>query len=202
MRRISVAVAMLAVVLLGGAPRAQQEGAQPAAKAAPAETVALPPGYVIGSGDHLAVTFWKEPELSAEVIVRPDGKITIPLIKEVAVTGLTPEQLATQLETLAARFVQQPNATVIVREIHSRQVFITGYVARPGAYPLTTPLTVLQFIAQAGGLLEFANAEEIRIMRTEGPKSKAFLFNYKDITRGRNVAQNIELQPGDTVIVP
>jgi polysaccharide export outer membrane protein len=200
MRNISVAVAMLAVVVLGSSPFALQEA--PAPKPAPTDGVALPPGYVIGSGDRLAVNFWKEPELSAEVVVRPDGKITVPLLKEVAATGLTPEQLGAQLETLAARFVQEPNATVIVREIHSRQVFITGYVARPGAYPLTTPLTVLQFIAQAGGLLEFANAEEIRIMRTEDQKPKSFRFNYKDITKGRNVTQNIELQPGDTVIVP
>jgi polysaccharide biosynthesis/export protein len=173
-----------------------------AAAAKPADNVTVPADYRIGAGDSLNVVFWREPDLSADVVVRPDGKITLPLLKDVAAAGLTPAELEVQLTQSARQFIQEPNATVVVRDIKSRQVFITGMVARPGSYPLNVPMTVLQFIAHAGGLLEYAHGDKILIMRSEAGRSLTLKFNYKDITNNRNVAQNVLLRPGDTVIVP
>ncbi len=158
--------------------------------------------YVIGAGDVLSIVFWREPDLSGEVTVRPDGKITVPLLKDITAAGLTPADLEKGLQETAKRYIQDPNATVVVRQIHSRNVYITGNVARPGSYPLNTPTTVLQLIALSGGLLEYADAGGILVMRTEGGKPASFKFNYKDVSKGKALSQNVQLRPGDTVIVP
>jgi polysaccharide export outer membrane protein len=177
--------------------------AAPKASAPPTPTgVALPPGYVIGPEDVLAIIFWRDKDMSAEVTVRPDGRITLPLINEVQASGLTPEELRGALVTAAAKFVEDPNVNVVVKAINSRKVFITGEVAKPGGYPLTAPTTVMQLIALAGGLHEFADAKNIIIMRTENGKPVAYPFNYKDVLKRKNLKQNIELKPGDTVVVP
>lgn len=173
-----------------------------AAVSSPSNGVQTPPDYVIGAGDVLSIVFWRDQDLSGEVTVRPDGKITVPLLKDIDAAGLTPAQLEKVLQDTAKRYVQDPNATVVVRQIHSRNVFITGNVARAGSYPLNSPTTVLQLIAIAGGLLEYADAGGILIMRTEGGKPTTFKFNYKDVSKGKALAQNIQLRPGDTVIVP
>lgn len=185
-------------------PAAASAAAPAAAKATSGTAAAVTPApdYTIGVGDVLNIVFWREMELSGEVVVRPDGKITVPLVKDINALGLTPAQLQTELETAARRFIQEPNVTVSVRTINSRNVFITGNIVRPAAYPLTGPTTVLQFIAQAGGVLEFAKADEIVIMRKENGKDMTFKFNYNDVKKGKNLSQNIELKPGDTVIVP
>jgi polysaccharide biosynthesis/export protein len=159
----------------------------------------LPPGYVIGLEDVIGVLFWRDETMSGDFIVRPDGRISVPLLNDIEVVGLTPEQLRTKLLDLAKKFVEEPNVTVVVRTINSRKVFITGYVARPSSYPLTAPTTVLQLIALAGGLTEYANRQEITIIRP-GHK-EPFIFNYDEIRKGRNLQQNIELRAGDTVIV-
>ena len=177
----------------------------PAAAPVPAGTTAAAsvlPDYKIGVGDVLTLTFWREQDLSGDAVVRPDGKITVPLIKDMVAAGLTPAQLQTELETAAKRFIQEPNVTVSVRTINSRQVFIQGNVARPMSYPLRGPTTVLQFLAEAGGVLEFADKEKILIMRTENGKTTSFKFNYNDMKKLKNLSQNIELRPGDVVIVP
>ena len=211
MRTITRAMSrhLLALVVLGTGLGAQQvQPAKPGGPASggPGETkgvaAVVPSDYKIGVGDLLKIVFWREPEISGDVVVRPDGKITLPLLKEVAASGLTPTQLEAELANSAKRFIHEPNATVVVTEIKSRQVFATGNVAHPGAYPLHGPTTILQFIAQAGGLLEFADSENVLVMRTENGKSLALKFNYKDITRQKNLQQNVELKPGDTVIVP
>ncbi|MPZ19854.1 MAG: sugar transporter [Luteitalea sp.] len=162
-------------------------------------TVAPPPDYVIGAEDVLGVVFWREKEMSGDVTVRPDGMITLPLLQDVQAEGLTPDQLRAQVQEAAGKYIQDPSVTVVVRKINSRRVFINGEVGRPGAYPLTTPLTVLQLVAIAGGLSEFADADDIKIMRQDG---EIVEFNYKDVARGRNMEQNIRLRPGDTIIVP
>lgn len=164
--------------------------------------VDVPPAYVIGPGDVLGVVFWRQPELSGDVAVRPDGKITLPLINEVDAAGLTPEALRQRVTEAAKKFVTDPTATVVVRQINSRRVFITGMVAKPGPYPLYQSTTVLQLIATAGGVLEFADASNIVIVRQEGDRQMTFEFNYKDVSKRKNLWQNIELKPGDTVIVP
>jgi polysaccharide export outer membrane protein len=162
----------------------------------------VPTGYVIGPDDVLAVVFWRDKDMSAEVTVRPDGKITLPLINEVQAAGQTPEQLRDTLQQAATKFLEDPTVSVVVKTINSRKVFITGQVAKPGAYSLSAPTTVMQLIAMAGGLLEFADSKNITIIRNENGKPTAYQFNYKDVVKRKNLKQNIELQPGDTVVVP
>ncbi|HEY3383886.1 MAG TPA: polysaccharide biosynthesis/export family protein [Vicinamibacterales bacterium] len=167
-----------------------------------APVVPPPPGYVIGPDDILQVLYWREKDVSAEVIVRPDGMISLPLLNDVQAAGLTPEQLRDKVNEAAKKFFEDPNVTINIKQINSRKVFITGSVAKPGPYPLTAATSVLQLIAMAGGLTEFADQKNITIMRTENGRQLSFAFNYKDVTRRKNLKQNIELKPGDTVIVP
>jgi polysaccharide export outer membrane protein len=173
---------------------------RPAVRADAAAT--LPPGYVIGVDDHLAISFWRDKDLSADVVVRPDGRISLPLLNEVQAAGLTPEQLRGALEQAAGALMDDPNATVVVKAIHSRRAFITGNVEKPGMYPLNVPMTVVQLIATAGGLREFVGGKNIVIIRREGGKDVRFPFDYQAVVSGRRPQQNIELRPGDTVIVP
>jgi polysaccharide export outer membrane protein len=179
---------------------------RPADPAAPPPNVVagveVPEHYIIGPGDVLGIVFWREKELSGDVAVLPDGRITLPLINEIPAAGLTPEQLRNQLVEAARQFVKDPTATVVVRQVNSRRVFVTGMVAKPGQYPLYQTMTVLQLIAAAGGLLEYAKSDEIVIIRREPGQMVSFTFNYKDVLRKRNLHQNIDLKPGDTVVVP
>lgn len=162
----------------------------------------IPTDYVIGPDDVLGVLFWREPEISGDVTVRPDGMITIPLLRDIPAAGLRPDQLGERIQKASEKYISQPNVTVVVRQIRSRNAFITGQVARPGPYPILGQMTVLQLIAVAGGLGEFADAKEITITRTENGKTVVMPFNYKDVSRGKNVKQTIYLKPGDTVVVP
>lgn len=175
---------------------------KPPAPIVPAPPVAPPPGYVIGPDDVLQVMYWREKDVSAEVTVRPDGMISLPLLNDVQAAGLTPDQLRDKVNQLATKFFEDPNVTVNIKAINSRKVFITGSVTKPGPYPLTSPTTVLQLIAMAGGLTEFADQKNITVMRTENGRPVSYAFNYKDVTKRKNLQQNIELKPGDTVIVP
>jgi polysaccharide export outer membrane protein len=164
--------------------------------------VILPAGYVIGPEDVLSIVFWRDKDMSAEVVVRPDGRISLPLLNDVAAAGFTPEELRKQLVNGASKYIEDPNATVVVKEIHSRKVFVTGNVGKPGSYPLIADMNVLQMIAHSGGLLEYADSKNIVVVRTEHGQEQRFKFNYKDVVKGKNVAQNIALRPGDTIIVP
>jgi len=173
------------------------------AAAAPRPTdPVVPPGYVIGTDDVLSIVYWKDKDMSSEAQVRPDGRIALPLINDVQAAGLTPEQLREKLTEESKKFMEDASITVVVRQINSRKAFITGEIYKPGTYPLTSPTTVMQLIAMAGGLREYANAKKIVIMRSENGNQKSLPFNYKDIVEGKNLQQNIELKPGDTVIVP
>jgi len=159
--------------------------------------------YVIGEQDVLTLTVWKEKELSETVTVRPDGKITIPLLNEIKVAGLTPNELRTLLTERFKPFVVAPEVTVAVREIHSRHVYLVGEVGRTGAFSLNNvTTTVLQLIAEAGGLKDFAKRKRIYILRKQGGKEARFAFNYDEVIRGRNSRQNIILKAGDMVVVP
>jgi polysaccharide biosynthesis/export protein len=210
--RVITAIVIVAL-LAQGAAVAGQSASQPQTEKPPAaprpapvpavpDGVVPPPGYVIGPEDVLGIVFWREKDLSADVIVRPDGMISLPLLNDILATGLTPAELRQKVMAEANKLVQDANATVVVRQIHSRKVFITGNVAKPGSYPLAGPMNVLQLIALAGGLLEFAEADKIRVMRTENGAPVAHLFNYRQVAEGKSLRQNIELKPGDTVIVP
>ena len=162
--------------------------------------VVPPAGYVIGPDDVLSIVFWRDKDMSSQVTVRPDGKITLPLLDDVQAAGLTPTDLRAQLAAESKRFFENAHVTVVVQQINSLKVFITGLVAKPGPYPLTAPTTVLQLISMAGGLKDFADSKNITIVRTNGRQTSTFQFNYREI--GRNLSQNIELKPGDTVVVP
>lgn len=158
--------------------------------------------YTIGPDDVLTIVFWRHKDLSGDVMVRPDGKITLPLINDVQAANLTTDQLRLELIEQAGEFVEDPTATVVVKQVNSRKVFITGNVQKAGPYPLTSPMTVVQLIALAGGLTEFADGKNISIVRTEGGRPVAYQFSYHSVARRKNLKQNIELKPGDTVIVP
>jgi polysaccharide export outer membrane protein len=172
--------------------------------AAPAPTpgIATPADYVIGPDDALDVVVWRDKDMSASVVVRPDGKISLPLVNDIQAAGLTPDQLREAVKAGVARFVTDPSVTIVVRQINSRKVFVTGSVNKPGPYPLSDTMTVLQMLALAGGLGEYANGKEILVMRTERGQTQSFKFNYKDVSKGKNLQQNIVLRPGDTIVVP
>jgi polysaccharide export outer membrane protein len=176
--------------------------AQASAGVSIAGAVKPPDDYVIGPDDVLTVMFWREKDMSSDVIVRPDGKITLPLINDVQAAGLTTEQLRDKLTAEAARFIEDPSATVVLKQLNSRKVFITGEVSKPGPYVLTAPVTILQLISMAGGLQEFAHRKEIVIMRSENGKQVTIPFDYTAIARKSKPQQNIMLKPGDTIIVP
>jgi polysaccharide export outer membrane protein len=162
-----------------------------------------PEDFVIGLQDVLAVNVWREPELSVkEVMVRPDGKISIPLVGDIQASGLTPKQLQDGIIEKMKEFVASPNVTVVVLRIASRSVSIVGQVAKPGVYYLGAPMTVLELLARAGGIGEEAKKKDISIVREEGGKTVSFKFNYKDVSKGKNLRQNINLKNGDVVIVP
>jgi polysaccharide biosynthesis/export protein len=136
-------------------------------------------------------------------VVRPDGKISLPLMNDVQAGGLTPGQLRDAVSAIARQYVEDPSVTVVVKEIKSRKVFITGMVEKPGPYPLNGPTTVVQLISLAGGLKEFTDGKKILIMRADQTgRQTAQVFNYQRVLAGKNLEQNIELQPGDTVVVP
>lgn len=185
------------------APAAQTNarGATPPPVAA-APGVNLPPEYTIGADDVLSIVFWRDKELTADVTVRPDGKISLPLLNDVQASGLTPAQLKDRIVEESKKYVEDPNVTVVVKQINSRKVFITGEVRKPGPYPLTAPTTVLQMLSIAGGLGDFAKSEKIMVVRSENGKAVPYKFNYKEVIEGKKLAQNIELKPGDTIIIP
>ena len=164
--------------------------------------VATPSDFVIGESDVLNINVWKEPEISQSVVVRPDGKISLPLIGEVLVSGLTPVQTQALLANKLQSILTNPQVTVTVTEIRSRMVSITGEVVKPGAYPLLVPTTILQLITNAGGLGQFANKKAIFVLRTVDGKQQRIPFNYSRVIKGEKPEQNIRLHPGDTVVVP
>ena len=160
------------------------------------------PAYVIGPQDVLDVNVWKEPDMTRIVPVRPDGKITLPLINDVQAAGSTPQQLAATVTERLRKFITEPQVTVIVTQINSQRVFVVGEVLRAGAFPLVPGTTVLQALASAGGFTTFANVKKIHVMRVVNGKHIELPFNYREVLKGDNPDQNIKLEPGDTVVVP
>lgn len=209
-----LAFLLIAVLAMGAFGLAQNpaDAKEKSDKAAPKESTAgakAPSGgtqdaYVIGTDDVLAVHVWKEPDLTATVSVRPDGKITLPVIGDVTAGGRTPRQLQEDVQQRLKAYLASPEVTVIVQQSKSVKFNIVGDgIARPGSYLLTPPLTVLDAIAVAGGLKEFAKKTKIYVLRVDASgKPTRFPFNYKEVTKGEKLAQNIELQPRDTVVVP
>jgi polysaccharide export outer membrane protein len=171
-------------------------------KEAQAAAVEQGSSYLIGANDLLNVYVWKEKELTQDVTVMPDGKITFPLIGEVVAAGQTVAQLRDAIADKLQKFVTAPEVTVIVKETRSRVVYTIGKVTKPGPYPLAPQMTVLQALSAAGGFTEWADTKNIVIVRREGGKETQLRFNYKEYTSGDNMGQNILLKPGDTIVVP
>jgi polysaccharide export outer membrane protein len=160
------------------------------------------PNYQIGAQDVLDINVWKEPDISRMVPVRPDGKISLPLLNDVQAAGLTPAQLAAQITTGLAKYMTNPQVTVIVNQINSQRFYILGQVNRAGAYLLLPGMTVLQALSNAGGFTEFANVKHIYLLRQENGKGEKLFFNYKEVASGKHNEQNIMIKIGDTIFVP
>ena len=160
------------------------------------------PNYVIGAQDILDISVWKEPDVSRVVPVRPDGRISLPLLNDVQAAGLTPAQLAAQVTENLKKYVTNPQVTVIVTTINSQRVYILGEVTRPGAFPLLPGMSVLQALSSAGGFTQFAKVKSIFVRRMEDGKEVKYPFNYKDVINGKKPEQDILLKAGDTIVVP
>jgi polysaccharide export outer membrane protein len=163
---------------------------------------AADPKYVIGPDDILAVNVWKEGEVSAVVPVRPDGKISVPLLNDIQAAGLTPMQLSLSIAEQLQKYLNQPRVTVIVTTINSRRVYVLGEVSRSGAYSLLPNMTVLQILSMAGNFTQFADTKNIYVLRNKEGKEEKHPFNYRAVVKGQAPDQNIVLEPGDTVVVP
>lgn len=154
--------------------------------------------YRVGPEDILFIKVWREPDFTFPVAVRPDGRITVPLIGEVQAAEETPSQLSKNIADLLAKYLNNPDVTVFVTEVRSKKYYIDGEVNRPGSFPLVTPTTVLEALSHAGGFKDFANEKKIRILR----RDKVYLFNFKQVTNGKHMEQNIPVENGDHIIIP
>jgi polysaccharide export outer membrane protein len=157
-----------------------------------------PKTYKLGPEDIIMIKVWREPDLSGPVFVRPDGKISMPLVGELQAAGQTPEQLGQDITTALSKVMNKPEVFIAVQQVNSKKYYIIGEVNRTGVFPLVTTTTVLEAIGAAGGLKEFANGKKIVIVRG----SKRIKFNYKEVVDGKNLQQNITLENGDQIIVP
>jgi polysaccharide export outer membrane protein len=160
------------------------------------------PSYVIGAQDVLDISVWKDQELTRVVPVRPDGKISLPLLNDIQAAGLTPNELKTQITEGLKKFMTDPIVTVIVSQINSQRVYVTGEVAHAGAVPLLPQMTILQALSSSGGFTQFANVKKIYMFRMVNGKQVNFPFNYRDVIHGKNTNENVVLKPGDTIVVP
>lgn len=157
--------------------------------------------YVIGADDMLNISVWKESELTENVPVRPDGKISMPLLNDVQAAGLTPLQLRDSITEKLKKYIADPRVTVVVTAMNSRRIFVTGEVVHSGPMNLLPHMTMLQALSQAG-FTQFANLKGIYLLRTENGRQVKLPFNYKEVVKGNNQAQNVQLKPGDTLVVP
>jgi polysaccharide biosynthesis/export protein len=195
----------------GPSPREQSQPPQTPAGTVPETTgktpavakVALPVSvdpykYLIGAEDVLHVLVWREPDLTGDTVVRPDGKISLPLIGELQAAGLTPDQLGKDVTAALTKLINTPEVTVSLLAVNSKKYYIDGEVSKPGEYLLVTPTTILEALSQAGGFREFAKTSKIRVLRG----TDTLKFNYKEVSHGKKMEQNILLESGDHIIVP
>jgi polysaccharide export outer membrane protein len=209
--------AFAALILIGSLALAQDAPAPPAASPASGKTAAdttvadkatpapstspAGPTYVIGPEDVLHIAVWKEADLTATLPVRPDGKISLPLLDDVQAVGLTPKQLAESVTEKLKKYIADPHVTVVVTAINSKRIFLVGEVMHPGATSMLPNMTVLQALSSAG-LSQFANTKRIYVLRTENGKQRKLPVNYRQLVKGAQIEQNYLLQPGDTIVVP
>src|SRR5260370_657546 len=199
--------AIAALVLIGSIALAQDAPAQPAANSASGKTTNAPsnsqagPEYVIGPEDVLHIAVWKETELTATLPVRPDGKISLPLLDDVQASGLTPKQLAASVTEKLKKYIADPRVTVVVTQINSKRIYLVGEALHSGATPMLPHMTVLPALSSAG-LNQFANTKRIYLLRTENGKQQKLPVDYRKLVKGEQIEQNYLLRPGDTIVVP
>jgi polysaccharide biosynthesis/export protein len=205
MPRNSNWIVILALLAIGAPMRAQTTANSSGAPVEPVSShvaATTDPSYVIGAQDVLDIDVWKQKELTRAVEVRPDGKISLPLLNDIQASGLTPMQLSANITDGLKKFITDPQVTVIVTQINSQRVYILGEVTKPGAYPLLPGMNVLQALSSAGGFTMFANTKKIYVLRKQDGKQKKFPFNYKAVISGKHTDQNIVLRAGDQIVVP
>jgi polysaccharide biosynthesis/export protein len=206
-----------ALILVGTIALAQAAPAPPAASSASdktasdktasdkattaASTSQAGPEYVIGPEDALHIAVWREADLTASLPVRPDGKISLPLLDDVQAAGMTPKQLADSITEKLKKYIADPRVTVVVTQINSKRIFINGEVLHPGPMTMLPSMTVLQALSSAG-LNQFAKIKGIYVLRIENGKQQKLAVNYKKLLKGEQIEQNYLLQPGDTIVVP
>ena len=204
---MKLAIFLLVGVLASGAAAQANAKANDAAKPAAAdkaqsEPVSVAgPDYVIGADDMLHISVWKEPDLTETLPVRPDGKISLPLLNDVSAAGLTPTQLADSITGKLKKYMADPRVTVVVTAMNSQKIYVLGEVTHTGTMPLQPNMTVLQALASAG-FTQFANTKGIYVLRTESGKQQKIPVNYKALLKGASIDQNLVLKPGDTIVVP
>ena len=206
MKKWLVRMALIVLIATGCAYSQDAQKTPPAsgttAKPAPEAKSASGEEYRIGPQDLVRIDVWKEPDISRTIPVRPDGKISLPLMNDVQAAGLTAMELAGSIREGLSKYITSPQVTVTVTEINSRRVYVTGEVMRPGAQPLLPNMTALQALTSAGGFTQFAKTKSIYILRNEDSKQVKHPFNYKAVLDGKHPEDNIQLQPGDVIVVP
>jgi polysaccharide export outer membrane protein len=199
MMGVLVVLGVLATVM----PVASATAAEKGRKVGPASGALLkPPDYRIGPGDVLEVSIWKDPDLTRQVVVLPDGRIDFPLVGHFVAMGRTTRELKAEMETKLARYIPDPILTVIVQQAVSMRIYVIGKVNRPGHFLLSGNLNVMQALAMAGGLNTFAKANDIQIFREKGKHTVVYPFAYEKVSDGKHMEQNIVLQRGDVIVVP
>jgi len=203
-RFFGMAIVSILFMLLFGPGPVFAQGSLGAEKQGGQEDDPVPdtPAYVIKPNDLLEIVVWGEPEISRTVLVRPDGRISLPLVQDLQAAELTPVELKEQMENRLKEYVDSPNVTVIVEAIQSYKVYVIGKIQNPGGIVVEKPITVLQALTLAGGFQEYADEGDISIVRTSGDQHLVFDFNYKDVIKGKKAEQNILLRSGDVVVVP
>lgn len=208
--RMQLAAEMLSLLVVLAIPawakdKPKQKNPVPSQTAGSGGTPSVNPvgaSYVIAPDDVLAIDVWKEAEITRTVPVRPDGKISLPLLNDVQAAGLTATDLASVIAERLKKFIANPQVSVIVTIVNSQRIYILGEVPKGGVVPLLPNMTVLQAISSAGGFSQYANQKGIYVLRTENGQQVKYPFNYKEVIKGINIQQNIILKPGDTIVVP
>jgi polysaccharide biosynthesis/export protein len=184
------------------AQKAAQPSSNPAPETALSDAVSVAsPEYVIGPDDVLHIAVWKEADLTATLPVRPDGKISLPLLNDVQAAGMTPMQLAGSLSEKLKKYMADPRVTVVVTQINSKRIYLVGEVSHTGAMPMLPNMTVLQALSSAG-MTQFANTKKIYVLRNDAGKQVKLPVNYRKLVKGEDMDQNYTLRPGDTIVVP
>jgi polysaccharide export outer membrane protein len=199
-RRLYTLIPILGLVLM--LPLMAQQGAQKTPPVKDASETRPEPLYVIQPNDLLEVFVWKQPELTRKVLVRPDGRISFPLVQDLQAAGISPGELKDRIEAKLKEYLNYPNVTIIVEAIQSYRIYVVGKVQKPGALVIEKAVTVLQALALAGGFQDYAKDSEITIIRNQGQETIVFDFNYRDVIKGKQATQNILLRSGDVVVVP